>query len=58
MPITTPTLAEIDEALTHLRAIPEPERGPAWRAYLDTLLEQRTRHEPTPDRELIPVFSA
>jgi hypothetical protein len=35
------TLGEIDEALEHLRAIPAEERGPAWSAYSDSLLEQR-----------------
>lgn len=37
------TLAEVDEALEHLRAVPNDERGAAWHAYCDTLLEQRAR---------------
>ena len=36
------TIEELDEALLHLRAVPESERGPAWTAYADALLEQRT----------------
>lgn len=48
-----PTLAEIEEALDHLRAVPQEERGAAWHAYADSLLEQRrelagpiiTKHE-------------
>jgi hypothetical protein len=36
-----PTLDEIEEALRHLRAVPAEERGPAWHAYCDSLLEQR-----------------
>jgi hypothetical protein len=55
MATTTPTLAEIDEALTHLKAIPDTERGTAWRAYLDTLLEQRNRIE-TKTGALLPAF--
>lgn len=35
-----PTVAEVEEALQHLRAIPAAERGPAWHAYADALLEQ------------------
>ena len=35
------TLPDIDEALTHLRAVNEDERGPAWTAYLDAILEMR-----------------
>lgn len=38
-------LADIDEALLHLSLVPEHERGTAWRAYLDALLEQRARME-------------
>lgn len=37
----TSSLEEIDEALQHLRAIPVDERGPAWSAYLDKMLELR-----------------
>ena len=36
-----PTLPEIDEALTHAQAVPQAERGAAWVAYVDSLLEQR-----------------
>lgn len=38
-------LSEVDEALRHLSLVPENERGTAWRAYLDALLEQRARME-------------
>jgi hypothetical protein len=36
-----PTLAEVDEALQHCRAVPPDERGAAWHAYVDSLLAQR-----------------
>lgn len=36
-----PTLAEVDEALHHCRAVPPEERGAAWHAYVDSLLAQR-----------------
>lgn len=35
------TIPDIDEALTHLRAVPVEDRGPAWTAYLDAILEMR-----------------
>ena len=35
------TLADIDEALTYLNQVPVDERGAAWRAYLDAVLDQR-----------------
>lgn len=35
------TLAEVEEALQHLRAVPAEERGAAWHSYCDSLLEQR-----------------
>ena len=35
------TLTDIDEALTYLNQVPVDERGPAWRAYLDAVLDQR-----------------
>ena len=38
-------LAEIDEALRHLSLVPETERGNAWRAYSDALLEKRAQLE-------------
>jgi hypothetical protein len=34
-------LSDIDEALMHASLIPEPERGPAWYAFTNALLEQR-----------------
>ena len=36
-------LSDIDEALRHLSLVPVDERGAAWHAYSDALLEQR-RH--------------
>ena len=41
------TTSEIDEALTHLSQVPAAARGQAWHAYLDALLEQRSRSGPT-----------
>ena len=38
-------LSEIDEALRHLSLVPEADRGQAWRAYSDALLEKRARME-------------
>jgi hypothetical protein len=35
------TLGEINEALTHLSLVPSQERGAAWQAFLDAVLEQR-----------------
>ena len=35
------TINEIDEALAHLAQVPEGERGPAWYAYLNTLLDAK-----------------
>lgn len=35
------TLGDIDEALTHLSRVPVDERGTAWRAFMDAVLEQR-----------------
>jgi len=40
-----PTVSDIDEALRHLSLVPEKDRGPAWHAYSDALLEQRAHHE-------------
>jgi len=34
--------SEIDEALRHLSQVPPADRGQAWHAYLDALLEQRS----------------
>ena len=39
------TIAEIDEALRHLSLVPLDERGSAWHAYMDALLEQRQNLE-------------
>lgn len=41
------TLPDIDEALTHLRAVNEDERGPAWTAYLNAVLELRAKKSDT-----------
>jgi hypothetical protein len=41
------TIPEIDEALAHLRAVNETERGPAWTAYLDAILELRAKQSAT-----------
>jgi hypothetical protein len=38
-----PTLAELDEALMHASLVPESDRGKAWHAWTDSLLEQRNR---------------
>lgn len=38
-------ISEIDEALRHLSLVPEAERGAAWQAYADALLERRNRLE-------------
>ena len=35
------TLADIDEALQHCRAVPVEDRGAGWQAFVDSLLEQR-----------------
>jgi len=42
---TDPDLSQIDEALRHLSLVPETERGAAWQAYADAILEQRARIE-------------
>ena len=34
-------LSDLDEALRHLSLVPTAERGPAWYAYSDALLEAR-----------------
>jgi hypothetical protein len=39
------TLSDIDEALTHLNQVPVADRGAAWRAYLDAVLDQRKELE-------------
>ena len=43
--LTTQTIEEIDEALRHLSLVPQDERGTAWHAYMDAILEQRNRLE-------------
>lgn len=35
------TIFDVDEALTYLNQVPVAERGSAWRAYLDAVLDQR-----------------
>jgi hypothetical protein len=35
------TLAEIEEALTHVSAVPSDQRGAAWESYLNALLDKR-----------------
>jgi len=35
------TLAEVEEALAHATRVPIEDRGPAWWAFVDGLLEQR-----------------
>jgi hypothetical protein len=39
------TLSDIDQALTYLNQVPVDERGSAWRAYLDAVLDQRKESE-------------
>lgn len=34
-------LSDLDEALRHLSLVPATDRGVAWYAYLDALLEKR-----------------
>jgi len=41
---------DVDEALRHLSLVPTDQRGEAWHAYLDAILEQRSRRT-------IPAFS-
>jgi len=36
-------IADVDEALTHLNQVPADERGAAWQAYLNAILEERLR---------------
>ena len=40
------TVEDLDEALRHLSLVPTPDRGVAWYAYLDALLEKRAILEP------------
>jgi hypothetical protein len=39
------TIEDLDEALRHLSLVPADERGPAWYAYLDAILEHRATLE-------------
>ena len=39
------TVSDIDEALRHLSLVPESDRGTAWHAYSDALLEKRAQLE-------------
>ena len=39
------TIFDVDEALTYLNQVPVAERGTAWRAYLDAVLDQRKESE-------------
>jgi PhoPQ-activated pathogenicity-related protein len=38
---TLEQVSDVDEALRHLSLVPASERGEAWHAYLDAILEQR-----------------
>lgn len=38
-------IAQLDEALMHASLVPLAERGPAWHAWTNALLEQRGRLE-------------
>ena len=39
----TAAIVDVDEALTHLNQIPTDERGAAWQAYLNAVLDQRLK---------------
>ena len=41
------TINDIDEALRHLSLVPDTDRGIAWHAYSDALLERRAHLEGT-----------
>jgi hypothetical protein len=47
---TIEEISDVDEALRHLSLVPAVERGEAWHAYLDAILEKRKQ-------ALIPAFS-
>lgn len=47
-----PTLDEVDEALAHAQRVPIEDRGAAWYAYVDRLLEQRAQIDNT-----TPIFA-
>lgn len=42
---TEQDVAQLDEALMHASLVPLDERGPAWHAWTNALLEQRRRLE-------------
>lgn len=49
------TIAEIDEALTYARRVPQDQRGPGWYAFVDRLLEMRADRNTGAD--LMPAFA-
>ena len=42
-----PTVEEIDEALRYSSLVPEAERGTFWHQWVDSLMDQRNRLEPS-----------
>lgn len=40
---TLEPVSDVDEALRHLSLVPQAERGEAWHAYLDAILEKRSQ---------------
>ena len=48
------TVAEIDEALGYARQLPPSQRGTAWHAFVDKLLELRASKDKP---QLAPTFS-
>ena len=42
-----PTLGEIDEDLHHASLVPVDERGAFWTQWVDSLMDQRNRLEPS-----------
>ena len=38
-------ITDLDESLRHLSLVPVEERGAAWRAYCDSILERRRKLE-------------
>jgi predicted secreted protein len=49
------TVAEIDQALGYARQLPPNERGTAWHAFVDKLLEMRA--EKNTGAPLTPAFN-
>ena len=47
-----PSLPEVDEALSHLAAVPKDQRGAAWHAYADAVLTERDIAKLTGDHSL------